>query len=69
MQVVFVLEGETVVARQVKTGIQGENLIEIVDGLEQGTTVISGSYRAISRDLVPGAKVKVNNEPEKQDQT
>ncbi len=69
VQVVFVLEGETVVARQVKTGIQGENLIEIVGGLEQGTTVISGSYRAISRDLVPGAKVKVNNEPEKQDQT
>ena len=69
VQVVFVLEGETVVARQVETGIQGENLIEIVGGLEQGTTVISGSYRAISRDLVPGAKVKVNNEPEKQDQT
>ena len=69
VQVVFVLEGETVVARQVETGIQGENLIEIVSGLEQGTTVISGSYRAISRDLVPGAKVTVNNEPEKQDQT
>jgi HlyD family secretion protein len=69
VQVVFVLEGETAVARQVETGIQGENLIEIVGGLEKGTTVISGSYRAISRDLVPGAKVKVNNEPEKQDQT
>jgi HlyD family secretion protein len=69
VQIVFVLEGETVVARQVETGIQGENLIEIVSGLEKGTTVISGSYRAISRDLVPGAKVTVNNEPEKQDQT
>lgn len=69
VQIVFVLEGETVVARQVETGIQGENLIEIVSGLEKGTTVISGSYRAISRDLVSGAKVTVNNEPEKQDQT
>lgn len=68
-QVVFVLEDDTVVARQVETGIQGENLIEIVSGLKEGATVISGSYRAISRDLVPGAKVKVNNEPEKQDQT
>ena len=50
------------------TGIQGENLIEIKDGLEKGATVISGSYRAISRDLEPGTEVKVNNEPEKADQ-
>ncbi len=69
VQIVFALEDETAVARQVETGIQGENLIEITAGLEQGTTVISGSYRAISRDLVTGAKVKVNNEPEKGDET
>jgi HlyD family secretion protein len=69
VQIVFTLEDETAVARQVETGIQGENLIEITAGLERGTTVISGSYRAISRDLVSGAKVKVNNEPEKGDET
>lgn len=69
VQIVFALEDETAVARQVETGIQGENLIEITAGLERGTTVISGSYRAISRDLVTGAKVKVNNEPEKGDET
>jgi HlyD family secretion protein len=68
VQVVFVLEGDTVAARQVKTGIQGENLIEVVDGLEKGATLISGSYRAISRDLVPGARVEVNNEPAKADE-
>lgn len=69
VQLVFVLESDTVAARQVETGIQGENLIEVVSGLEKGTTVISGSYRAISRDLTPGAKVEVNNEPPKADQT
>jgi HlyD family secretion protein len=68
VQLVFVLEGDTVAARQVATGIQGEDLIEIASGLEKGATVISGSYRAISRDLAPGAEVKVNNEPEKADQ-
>jgi HlyD family secretion protein len=68
VQVVFVLEDGKVVARQVKTGIQGEKLIEIVGGLEEGATVISGSYRAISRDLAPGTKTKVNNEPETQEQ-
>lgn len=69
VQIVFVLEDETAVARQVETGIQGENLIEITGGLEKGTSVISGSYRAISRDLVPGAKVKVNNDPKKDEET
>jgi HlyD family secretion protein len=68
VQIVFVLEGDTVAARQVETGIQGENLIEILDGLEKGATVISGSYRAISRDLAPGARVEVNNEPAKAEQ-
>jgi HlyD family secretion protein len=68
VQLVFVLEGDTVAARQVVTGIQGEDLIEVASGLEKGATVISGSYRAISRDLAPGAEVKVNNEPEKSDQ-
>jgi HlyD family secretion protein len=69
VQLVFVLEDETAVARQVETGIQGDNFIEITRGLEKGTTVISGSYRAISRDLTPGAKVEVNNEPPKAEET
>lgn len=62
VQIVFVLEDGKAVARQVETGIQGENLLEITSGLKPGETVISGGYRAISRDLKNGAKVKVNNE-------
>jgi HlyD family secretion protein len=68
VQVVFVLEDGKAMARQVKTGIQSDSLIEIVAGLAQGDTVISGSYKAISRDLVHGAPVKVNNDPEKREQ-
>lgn len=68
VQVVFVIEDGKAVARQVETGIQSDTLIEIVSGLQAGATVISGSYRAISRDLVNGAAVKVNNDPEKQEQ-
>lgn len=64
VQVVFVLEDDKAVARQVETGLQGENLLEVSSGLKQGETVISGSYRAISRDLEHRARVKVNNEPE-----
>lgn len=62
VQIVFVLEDGKAVARQVETGLQGENLLEITSGLKPGETVISGGYRAISRDLKNGAKVEVNNE-------
>ena len=44
-----------------KTGIQGDDLIEIVDGLKEGDEVVTGSYRAISKDLDNGAVVTINN--------
>lgn len=67
VEVVFCIENGRAVARQVKTGIQSDELIEIVEGLKGGEEVVSGSYRAISKDLENGAVVRVNNEkkPEK----
>lgn len=62
VEVVFIIEGEKAVARQVKTGIQSDELIEITDGLKEGEEVVTGSYRAISKDLENGAVVKINNE-------
>jgi HlyD family secretion protein len=69
VEVVFCIENGKAMARQVKTGIQSEDLIEIVDGLKEGEEVVSGSYRAISKDLENGAVVRINNEkkPEKAD--
>jgi HlyD family secretion protein len=69
VEVVFCVENGKAVARQVKTGIQSDELIEIVDGLKEGDEVVSGSYRAISKDLDNGSVVRVNNEkrPEKTD--
>lgn len=70
VEIVFCLEGTKAVARQVKTGIQSDELIEVLSGLKEGDTVVTGSYRAISKDLVNGAVVKVNNDikPEKTEQ-
>jgi HlyD family secretion protein len=67
VEVVFVIENGKAVARQVKTGIQSDERIEIVEGLKEGEEVVTGSYRAISKDLENGAMVKINNEkpPEK----
>jgi HlyD family secretion protein len=61
VEIVFCLEGGKAVARQVKTGIQSDEMIEILDGLKEGDEIVTGSYRAISRDLVNGAVVTVNN--------
>ncbi len=67
VEIVFVVENGTAVARAVKTGIQSETHIEIISGLNEGDEVITGNYRAISKVLENGSKVKVNNEMAKKD--
>lgn len=62
VEIVFRVEKGKAVATQVKTGIQSDEFIEILDGLNEGSEVVSGSYRAISRDLENGGAVTVNNE-------
>jgi HlyD family secretion protein len=62
VEIVFVVENGHAVAHQVKTGIQSDERIEILDGLREGEEVVSGSYRAISKDLDNGALVRINNE-------
>lgn len=59
VEVVFVVEDGKAVAKQVKTGIQSDDAIEIKSGLKEGETVVSGSYRAISRDLDVGEDVTI----------
>jgi HlyD family secretion protein len=64
VEIVFCVEDNgSVVARQVKTGIQSDEMIEILSGIETGEVVVTGSYRAISTDLENGAKVAINNDP------
>lgn len=62
VEIVFCIEGGKAVAKQVKTGIQSDDLIEITEGLNEGEEVVTGSYRAISKDLNNGALVTVNND-------
>ncbi len=56
---VFVLKDGEVFIRPVKTGIQDNMHIEILEGLASGDEVITGPYNAISRLLKEGDKVKV----------
>ncbi len=60
-QIVFVVEDGVARARPVKTGIQSDTHIELLEGLAAGEQVVVGSYRAISRDLRDGATVTVGD--------
>lgn len=57
---VFVLSGDSVLLRIVTLGIRDDQFIEIVGGLKPGEQVVSGSYKAISKDLENGSKVIVS---------
>ncbi|GAB4299549.1 MAG: efflux RND transporter periplasmic adaptor subunit [Ignavibacteriaceae bacterium] len=61
IELVFVVENGKAKAVPVKTGISDDNFIEIISGLEEGQEVVTGSYRAISRELKDGSTVRVEN--------
>ncbi len=57
-EVVFVVDGDHVKTVPVKIGISDDNYWEVTDGLHEGEEIVSGGYRAISRDLDDGKKIK-----------
>lgn len=55
---VFVYSADTAKMVRVKSGIQDDNFIEILDGLEGGEEVITGPYATVSRKLKSGMKLQ-----------
>ena len=64
-EVVFALEGDHVKMIPVKTGISDSDFFEIVSGVTEGQQIVSGGYKAISKDLEDGKNVKVGTEQPK----
>ena len=60
IQGVFVVRGEKAVFVKVDTGITGATDIEVLNGLNEGEEIITGSYKVI-RTLRNEAKIKVDN--------
>ncbi len=58
-EIVFVLDGNKVKSVTVKTGISDDNYIEVISGLKGDEEIVSGSYKAISKDLNNGSLVSV----------
>lgn len=50
------------VIKPVKVGISSENHYEILEGLEEGDEIVTGSYKAISRDLKHMAEVEMEGQ-------
>ncbi|MDD3526575.1 MAG: hypothetical protein PHX39_06410, partial [Bacteroidales bacterium] len=58
VEYVFLYEDGKARMVAVKSGIQDNTYIQVVEGLEEGQEVITGPYRAVSRTLENGQAVQ-----------
>lgn len=58
-EVVFIVQDGKAVMSKVKRGISDDTHTEILEGVEEGQDVVSGGYKAISRELEDGKPVKI----------
>lgn len=66
-EVVFVVKGDTIAKQKVVTGIQDDESIEIVSGVDTSMTVVSGPYNDIAKTLKSGEKVRKKEEKKDKD--
>jgi len=67
IEVVFVVDGDKVKMVPVKRGIANDAYVEILEGITEGQEVVSGGYKAISRDLEDGKKFRKGEPGKDQD--
>jgi HlyD family secretion protein len=61
---VFVVDGEKAHFKPVKTGIMGETDIEVTEGIGEGQTIVTGSYKTL-RTLKDDARIKTEQKGKK----
>ena len=59
IEVVFLVENGVAKMQPVKRGISDDNYTEITEGVSEGQDIVSGSFKAINRELEDGKKVKI----------
>jgi HlyD family secretion protein len=64
-EIVFIVDNNAAKMVDVKRGISDDTYTEIINGLEEGKEVVSGSYKAINRELDAGSKVRIDNSKQK----
>jgi HlyD family secretion protein len=63
-EVVFVCRGDSAIMVEVKTGIQDDSYIQVLEGVKDGDEVITGPYNVVSRKLKNGDLVNKVSEDE-----
>ncbi len=58
VEVVYVVENDTAWVRQVKLGIYSDTHFEIVEGISEEEVVITGPFRALSREIKSGSRIE-----------
>jgi HlyD family secretion protein len=64
-ETVFIYQDGKAERRFVKTGIQNEEYIEILEGLEEGQKIITGPFKLVSKELKDGDEVELMEENKK----
>lgn len=68
-EVIFVVKDNKAKMVEVKTGISDDTYIEVISGLNGDEDVVSGPYRAISKELEEGSKVSIQSKKKGMDNT
>jgi HlyD family secretion protein len=64
IEVVFVKEADKVRMLPVKRGISDDSHYEILEGVAEGQEIVTGNFKAVSKDLNDGSAVEIE-EPKK----
>lgn len=59
-RVVFVVDGDKAKMVEVETGINDDSHIQLLRGVDEGTEIVTGNYRLLSRQLKDGDKIRKN---------
>jgi HlyD family secretion protein len=68
IEVVFLVEADRVKMVPVKRGINDDAFAEITEGLAEGQEIVSGGYKAISRELEDAKKIRREKPGAKKDE-
>jgi len=63
-EVVFVCRGDSAIMVEVKTGIQDDSYIEVLEGVKEGDEIVTGPYNVVSKKLKDGKTVTKVDEDE-----
>jgi HlyD family secretion protein len=64
-EIVFVVSADTVAEREVVSGLQNNDFIEIKSGIAEGDVIVSGPYSAITKELKSGTRVHKKEDKKK----